>query len=75
MAAMMTIALTLVVFVLGFAVGVQTERRRKPNGNLYRWDMAKAIYGEHVATRRMRECDEAHYPGDCPLCGAEGANR
>lgn len=66
------VALGIVLFVLGVVVGVQAERRRETPGNLYRWDMAKALYGEAAAMRRLRECDESHYPGDCPLCGAEG---
>ena len=33
-------------------------------------DIAKACYGKdwHKA---LRECIEAHLPGDCPLCGAQ----
>jgi hypothetical protein len=63
------IAVAVIAALTGFVVGVQVERRQKPDGNLYRWDLAQHLYGKQ-AMRRMVECDESHLPGDCPLCGA-----
>jgi len=35
---------------------------------------AKSIYGKEWRGA-LKECNEAHLPGDCPLCGAEKEER
>lgn len=66
---MTELIVSVAMFLLGMGVGHWLRGRNTPDANLYRWDMAQHLYGKHAA-KQMMECDDAHLPGDCPLCGA-----
>lgn len=53
------------LFVVAYAMG----RRRERDRHEALWAAVKRIF--KVNPEEFIECELAHYPGDCPWCGAE----
>jgi len=62
-------------FLLWLAWDTRRRKAARKHRAGWRWAVALEMAGHNLpqADGLVRECDEAHLPGDCPLCGRDGA--